>query len=219
MKSRNKSLGFTLVELLVVMSLMSLVMLALFSAMRSMGQVEARIDARLARSDELRSADTFLRFALGRASTQKMTGLQPGVSQLPFMAQPESVMWVGVMPARYGAGGRHFFRLGAEPSQQGQTALVLRFTPWINNAEPPNWAASQALVLAQTLTSLGIRYLDTAKASFTWRNDWPFNDRLPVAVDLAVVTNHESWPDLIIAMRALPGSSDVTGSITAGPDR
>ena len=53
--------GFTLVEVMVALTLLSLVMLVLGSAIRSMGASAERIDARSASIDEMRVATTFLR--------------------------------------------------------------------------------------------------------------------------------------------------------------
>ncbi len=214
MMPKRFSRGFTLVELLVVMTLMSLVMLALFSAMRSMAQTEARIDARLARADEFRTAVSFMRTTLERVSARKIEGLQAGASTLPFAATPGAVAWVGVMPARYGAGGRCYFQLGAEQASDGETALVIRFVPWTNDGVPPKWPQSQSRVLAERLVKLELRYQDPLESPSQWRADWPFKDRLPSAVGIRVQTQAEIWPDLIVAMRVLPGGSDASNKIT-----
>ena len=66
--------GFTLVEVLVVMSLLSLVMLAMGSALRTTAQTEERVDQRLQRADEMRLAADFLRSILGRVSARKVPG-------------------------------------------------------------------------------------------------------------------------------------------------
>ena len=58
--------GFTLVEVLVVLSLLSLVMLAMGSALRTTAQTEERVDQRLQRADEMRVTTGFLRYILGR---------------------------------------------------------------------------------------------------------------------------------------------------------
>ncbi len=67
-RSRERGRGFTLVELLVVISLLSLVMLAMASALRTTAQTEERVDARLRKVDDLRTTDGFLRSVLGRVS-------------------------------------------------------------------------------------------------------------------------------------------------------
>ena len=64
--------GFTLVGLLVVLTLLSLVMLAMGSALRTTAQTEERVDQRLQRTDEMRVASGFLREILGRISARKV---------------------------------------------------------------------------------------------------------------------------------------------------
>ena len=73
----SRSTGFTLMEVLVVMSLLSLVMLALGSSLRTIAQTEERIDQRLSRADEMRIAVSFLRSTLGRVSARKVTPPPP----------------------------------------------------------------------------------------------------------------------------------------------
>ena len=53
--------GFTLVEILVAMSLLAVVMAATLSAMRTMAQTEVRVDERLQRIDQMRVVNGFLR--------------------------------------------------------------------------------------------------------------------------------------------------------------
>ena len=65
---RSALQGFTLVELLVTMALLSLLMLGMASALRTMAQTEERVDARLAKADEFRVATGFLRSIVGRGS-------------------------------------------------------------------------------------------------------------------------------------------------------
>ena len=124
--------GFTLIEVLVVMSLLSLVMLAMGSALRTTAQTEERVDQRLQRTDEMRVADGFLRSILGRVAARKVPlPVEPGASQFIFSAQAGQLTWVGVMPARHGAGGRYHFRLQVQDTSTAQQALVLQYTPWL----------------------------------------------------------------------------------------
>ena len=124
--------GFTLLELLVVMGLLSAVMLALGAALRTIAQSEDRVDHRLAQADELRVASAFMRTTLGRVSARKMAPAPAsGASPVLFAAAPEALAWAGVMPARYGQGGRQYFRLGIEPAgaEAACRALGLAIVP------------------------------------------------------------------------------------------
>lgn len=201
MTGRRRARGFTLLEVLVVMSLLSLIMLAMGSALRTTAQTEERVDERLARTDEMRVANEFVRGVLGRISAQKSVAPPaPGASPFSFGGGPGEVRWVGVMPARYGVGGRHHFRLAVEPR-----GLVLRYAPWRGEVAP-NWAAADSYVLVERATGLVLRFEDTTVDPPQWVPQWTSVDALPQRVALSLQTTAGPWPDLVVNMRRLPGT-------------
>lgn len=211
--------GFTLVELLVAMSLMSLILLAMSSALHTMGQTESRIDERSNRLDDFRSATAFIRSTLGRVSMRSRPGTgSVDQSNYLFEGRNEGIAWVGTMPARYGAGGRHFFRLMAEPSGQGH-ALVLRYSPWGPAAGFPDWSQVDGRVLVSGVTAWSVEYEDPRVAPGRWMPEWSMamgntnqdrRSRLPSRVRLLIQVAGSDWPELVIPLRQLP--SQVGGS-------
>lgn len=199
------SRGFTLLEVLVVMSLLSLVMLAMGSALRTTAQTEERIDQKLLRADEMRVANDFLRGILGRISAQKTTALVPA-GQSPFLFEGRSaeVTWIGIMPARYGVGGRYYFRLGLE-KRGVSPALVLRFLPW-QTGIAPDWTQAQTYTLVENIVSLGIQYQAANADPQNWTAQWSSIEALPQRVMLSLQVPSGAWPDVVVTMRVLPGS-------------
>lgn len=209
--------GFTLVELLVAMSLLSLVMLAMSSALRTMGQTESRIDARSSRLDDFRSATSFLRASLGRLVMRKRPPGGPA-DQSPyyFVGAPDAMAWIGIMPARFGVGGRYFFRLAAEGGGNEGAALTLRYTPWVPGQDFPDWSQAEGRVLVDHLQAFSIEYEDLRLAPGAWQPAWVMSspnavlnrqNQLPARVRLHVQTRELYWPDLIIPMRAVPSTA------------
>lgn len=199
--------GFTLLEVIVVMALLSLIMLAMGSALRTTAQTEQRVDARLTRSDELRVASDVLRSVLGRISAQQgPLRPEPGASRYTFVGRPQEMEWLGVMPARHGVGGRYHFRLAAE--QQG---LVLRYQPW-QGEQQPDWGRSEAYVLVAGVTALALRFEDAREQPSQWGAPWTASDALPQRVAVSIQTVQGPWPELIVNMRRLPGTdAGITG--------
>ena len=124
------------------------------------------------------------------------------------------------MPARYGAGGRHFFRLTAEPSGQGH-ALVLRYAPWSGAAGFPDWWQVDGRVLVGGVTAWGIEYEDPRVAPGTWLSEWSMamgntnqdrRSRLPSRVRLLIQVAGSDWPELVIPLRQLPSQVGGNGS-------
>lgn len=210
---RKSGAGFTLVELLIVLVLLSLVVLAMASALRTASQTEERVDARLQRMDDLRIANGFLRMVLGRVSAQK-TGLPVpmGASPYFFAGTATGIAWVGVMPARYGGGGRYHFRLARTDAGQ----LLLKYLPWVDTLTPPDWSAAQSSVLLTGVTGLSLRYEDAAGEPPAWTPEWTAIDHLPDRIAIAVQTVSGPWPDIIIAPRVLPASDPRSGGPVFG---
>ena len=211
--------GFTLIEVLVVISLLSLVMLAMGSALRTTAQTEERVDQRLQRIDEMRVASDFLRSILGRISARKMVGpVVEGESQFIFRGNKNELTWIGIMPARYGAGGRHHFRLALEDAPAGR-ALVVRFAPWVDDAQPVDWAAAQMYALVTNVTELALQYGDANAEPPLWTPQWTNPEQLPQRVMVSLTTVNGRWPQLVIAMRIAPGSDPASSGAVFGGTR
>ena len=197
--------GFTLLEMLVVLVLLSLLMLGLAGALRTVGQAGEKIDQRLARSDDFRVTRTFLRSVLGQVSASKVDSLQAQSTggRVVFAGAPDALAWIGIMPARYGAGGRTFFKLSVD-AVAGQRALVLRFVPWADGPSFPDWSGATARVLVTRVTGFSIGYEDGRTLPTQWGPAWTFDDRTPDRVNLRIATADGVWPDLVIPLRVLP---------------
>jgi len=225
----QRQTGFTLIEVLISLALLSLLMLVLTGAMRSMGQTEDRVEQRVQISDNYRAAVDLLRDVLGRVSARRLRLLNAadGPPDMPFFqAQPDSLAWIGVMPARYGLGGRHYLRLAVEPMVGGGGQLVLRYAPWTGEPFFSNWGQAQAQVLAAPVNTLALRYQDPASGQ--WSPVWPppgmaVNDmpptRLPSAVALQVDAPDFAWPPLVAAVLATRLSDPSTGGTSLGGGR
>ena len=203
--------GFTLVEVLVALSLLSLLMLALTGALRAMGQTDERVQQRVMDADDYRAAVQLLDDVLGRVSARPHAVPQARVgqaSEAPFFeAAPDSVAWIGVMPARFGVGGRHYMRLAVEPGPDGGR-LVLRYAPWTGAPTFSAWDRAEAQVLAAPAAALSVRYQEPASGQ--WGPVWPPPgmavaalppSRLPSAVALQHDGTLPAWPPLIVALR------------------
>ena len=220
--------GFTLIELLVVMTMLALIMVGLGQAFRSMGQTEVRVDERLQRSDQMRVVKHFLQSALTRtdATTYANPDVKGGQGVL-FKAEPDSISWVGNMPARPGVGGRHFFRLAIEDLQGGGKGLVLRYQTWTPLAHFPDWNQADTQVLVNRTTDLKImaeglpRRLSDAQADWPmgWQAGWPASKELPQRVSVLIQDQQGSWPPINVPLYASVSSAPVSGGFVVGGGR
>lgn len=208
---RQGQQGFTLMEVLVALALLSLLMLTLTGAMRSMGQTETRVEARIAADEDYRLAHALLRQTLGhvsgRAFYPAQTDASGGVAF--FMGDAAELRWIGVMPARYGTGGRHYLRLAVEPVD-GQPRWVLRYAPWNGAPMFEQWASASAQALTATGLRASLAYRDPRSGQ--WLSAWPPADAaqrppglralLPDAVRIDFDGPAPAWPPMLLAVGA-----------------
>lgn len=213
---RMRQRGFTLIEVVIALVLISLLMLLLTAAMRSMGQTESAIEERIEQVDDYRTAVNFLRDVLGEVSARSLaSSTQADVPPVFFVGRPQELAWIGVLPARYGMGGRHYMRLALEEGN-----LVLRFVPWNGAATHSDWASAQARVLVTGVMALKLSFQDGRDGQ--WLDAWPpekvprsFAE--PSAVQIELESAALSWPPLAIAVSGmLGGDPSANSEMTAG---
>lgn len=200
--------GFTLVEVLVVMVLLATIMVAMGSALRTLSMTEVRVDQRLQRNDQVRVAHDFLSAALGRVEAIHLTSIKDGAGKrIQFLAQPDQLMWVGIMPARHGAGGRYSFRLSLEETS-GKKSLILRYAPRSGLTQFPAWQDCESLVIAESVEGFLVEAqglpVDIQTMPTTWPHDWqqgwPVADAIPQRIRLTWADNFGFWPPLVVAL-------------------
>jgi general secretion pathway protein J len=220
----KKTRGFTLLELLVVMTLLSLIMTGLLSAMRSMGQTEVKIDALLAQLANTRTARAFLQQTLTRVSAMPLdTNGATGKTVIPFTATADSLSWVGILPARPNLGGRHFFRLAIE-TVDNKPALVIRFAPWRPDLIFTDWQQAESRVLLYDMQQLKVQAQGVPKMGNDtattwpkgWQDGWPIVDSPPEQIRLTFIDAQGNWPEWIFRLSVLPQGDKTYSRVVVG---
>lgn len=203
-------------EVLIALALLSLLMLGLTGAMRAMSDTSAGIERRIDTADRFRVTNNLLNAVLSHVSVRRLpgAGTNAGTNATPqtifFEATPNSLAWIGVMPARFGVGGRHYMKL----SQEGQQ-LVLRYSPWSGAFTFTDWGSASAQVVAEPIEAFDLRYLEPE--SLSWLQGWPPQDLrqgivLPAAVEATIHGATPPWPPMVVPVHGL-AASDPSNSI------
>jgi general secretion pathway protein J len=202
--------GFTLVEMLVATALLALVMLGLLTAMRSFAQSGTRIDERIRLDDDLRVSERFLRAVLSTVSPRMRSAAVGAPKQIDFHGGVDTMRWIGVMPARHGAGGVYRFRLFVRPAGDGEpSALVLEFFPYASGFDAPlDDGAVQSRAMLTGISGVSFRYRDDLASGQAWLTEWPHADRLPRGIGLSVLGSDRPWPELVVGVVPLTGPAE-----------
>ena len=193
--------GFTLVEVVITLAITALIMLGLVSALATFGQSGSRAATQMARVDDVRLVSAFLRSVLARSSSAySERGRGAGTSAL-FDGQPRQLRWLGVMPARHGAGGLHLFRLFLGEGTGGTDALTLQYVPYSGSGLQAAWGSAPRKVLVSGVSGLEFRYRGAAMGA-PWQTHWRDRKTAPELVQVLITAGKRDWPELVVRVRA-----------------
>jgi general secretion pathway protein J len=212
--------GFTLVEVLVATALLSLVMLGLLTAMRSFAQSETRIDERIRIDDDLRVSERFLRSVMATVSPRPRSTPAGAAKEVDFVGGADAMRWIGVMPARHGAGGLYRFHLYARAATADTPpALMLEFSPFVPGFEAPlDPATVNSRAMATGIGEVRFRYQDDLESGEQWLAEWPHTDRLPRRIGLTAASDRLPWPEMIVTVVPVASPWQVgSGGVQVGP--
>ena len=201
MSSRRQS-GFTLVELVLAMSLLATMMVALYSglafAMRSwdLGEAVGRLTA------DRRIGENFLRRELSEIFPMRWK--EPTQLKFAFEGRPESLRFVSSRPAGLEMGGLSLVGLSVEGDpERGGRHLVMRRAMPDDEARDfgPLEAVKRATVLVPEVDRVTFSYFG-AENDFVdprWMDDWKFVSRMPLLVRVSIRTAAgETIPDMVV---------------------
>lgn len=218
MNRLNRVSGFTLIEVLVAMTLLAMLMLALASTLRTVAQVEMRIDRRNAASETMSSVSDFLRQTMGSISARRNKSAVAGQPDaVQFVGRNNYVHWVGVMPARHGAGGRYGFSL-LLVAHNDNARLVLKYSPVFEQMQLNDLNKAEGKVLAEYVTEFKIDYLFEEVEAEEWTDTWTRTDRVPNAMRIHLTTESGQWPEFVVRVRPLVPSDRSRSIFTMGGD-
>ncbi len=219
MSAIHSSRGFTLIEVVVALGLLSLLMLIAMTAFRGLGQTASRLDLAATTHDEQRIVGTFLRHTLGaaravRSDADEMASFD--AATMPFRGDDRSLSWVSVLPARDGIGGLSQLRL-ALAHADGGTRLILAFAPFAPlDTSRPATDRSQLIerVLLDRVSEFELHYRGLGETE--WTRYWHDSTTLPGHVRISLALAHHRWPPLVIAIaEAGPRPSRTLASVLA----
>ena len=190
--------GFTLVEVMVALTILSLVMIVTVTGLSTLANTQSAIERMTSRVDEVRSVSTFLRDLLTSASS----GSDPNKLTLGGFGEDESYFISGndfleldatvLFGERYG--GTHRVRIAKEDNQ-----LILRWQASNRGTAPKDWNDVSSRVIISQLEEFTVFTREDYTAQ--WTENRSIDKRKPILVMLKVKAAGRNWPDLIVRVK------------------
>jgi len=193
---RDRQAGFTLLELLISVSIFALLMVVLFGGLQLGSRQVGRLTAQLDRASQMALVQNFLRTQVGDALPVAIGSDEAKTVQ--FRGRPDSVDFVSIAPRSVVTGGLQVLSVAVTAARE----IVAGWRPLREDPDSPN--APRTAVLLRGIG--GVRFMYFGRPSATrpaeWQDRWEDMDRLPQLVRLSVTfADGERMPDLAVALR------------------
>ncbi len=191
---KRSTAGFTLLEMLVVLSLLAVLLTLIGTALVSANRSLQRAEVYGQRLDEVRATQNFLRRAFGQALPLAADGSEdrPGAV---FEGDEQQANFYAPLPATLG-GGLYQYRLALK----GRRLQVVFARLQAHGLQP----ATEAVVLLHQVQALRLSYrgFDAKGKATDWLPSWPWPARLPRQVRIdAQLAGPVPWPQQTVALR------------------
>ena len=218
----SKQRGFTLVEFLIALVLISLITTLLFAGVRLGGLSWEAAETNTERLDEMRLVREFIRRSITQAQPVTLHS-EKGESTL-FWGNERMLEWVSPLPEQSGLGGLAIFRLSVSGEEDGARLILDR---WLYHPDifegidgVPVWSPLEPVpilvvkglaaislygqhVLIEKLGDFAISYFGSQQgldAESEWLSGWPAGNEFPKLLRLNIQYSTDAWADLIISL-------------------
>jgi general secretion pathway protein J len=192
--------GFTLLELLVAMTLLGLLMTVLYGGLRFGARAWERAQLHSEGTDQIRLARNFLNRTLERAYPYFIVS-DPLHAQIEFQGTGNSIDFLAPSPDGLDLPGRSRFSIGRNDAK-GAIALAVSVR---HELAAPDLAPAKNEILIDGLSSLEFSYFGKIGANSPpgWQPEWNGKTRLPDLIRIRAKFKNpaKAWPDLVIAPR------------------
>ncbi|HEY2069246.1 MAG TPA: prepilin-type N-terminal cleavage/methylation domain-containing protein [Rhizomicrobium sp.] len=193
--------GFTLLELLVTITLLSLLSLLLFGGLRLGTRAWDGAQAYGAGTDEVRVVQALLRREL-EAAYPSVTASDPLHPVVEFDGNVHQMTFLAPPPQALHENGRERITLSAGPG-----SLTIHATPELASNRQGDWST----VILRNVASVHFSYFGDG----AWRGSWTNAQALPSLVRVQVkFADNRAWPDLIVAPHIEEDASCIFDPVT-----
>lgn len=217
--SNRISHGFTLIEVLIAMSLLSMMVVLLFGSLKICADSWYKGENKIAAVNEVEVVSRFFQQYLAVAKPltndfSKKTGDLP--APLAFQGKQQSLQFVSALPASAGRLGLQLFAINKQEDR-----INVTLTPFFSVTKGRQ-EDKETVVLLTGVSDFSIAYFGTDEVTdnkmspATWHDQWLEKSTQPRLVKISIQrANGAFFPDLLIALKITNQQAQINTAVAA----
>ncbi len=211
MRTHQALKGFTLIEVLIAMTLLSIMMVLLFTSLKICADSWEKGESKITEVNEIAVVYNFFQRDLSVAKPLWNDLPAEEVKTFSFQGSNQSLQFVSAFPASAGRSGLQLFSLNLQ-EEDNEQFINVTIVPFIPMTEGAKWHKEE-VTLIKHVSDFTLSYFGSADgvSEGVWTEEWLNKEVLPRLVKINIKLENESyWPEMIIDLM-VTGTTDNAG--------
>ncbi len=205
-KSLHK--GFTLIEVLIAMTLLGIMVVLLFSSLKICADSWEKGESKITDVNEVAVVYNFFQRHLS-TTMPLWHDLSEDERSFSFQGKAQSLQFISAFPASADRSGLQLFSLNMQEEDKEQ-AIMVTLTPFVPVAEGEEWH-KEKVTLIKHVSDFTLAYFgsDDGVSGGAWAKEWLDKGILPRLVKISIkLDNGIFWPEMIIDLKVTGASNN-----------
>lgn len=208
---KKSDTGFTLIEILIVMTLLGVMMVLLFGSLKICADSWHKGENKIAQVNKIAVVYNFFQHHLAVAKPLlndiKKSAVQ---ATLAFQGDKQSLQFVSSFPASAGKSGLQLFniRLDKDDDNRDKQVIKVTITPFFPKDDEDVDEHKEEVVLLKDVSELEISYfgsddgLSNDISNASWHDEWQEKTAQPKLIKITIKLDDDTyWPEMLIPLR------------------
>lgn len=213
--------GFTLIEVLIAMTILSMMVVLLFASLKIGADSWHKGETKIAEVNEVAVVYNFFQQHLAVAKPLSNDLSKSVPAPLAFQGKKQSVQFVSGFPASVGRSGLQLFSidLGKEDREQ---VIKVTITPFFAKQEGID-SNKETVVLLRGISDFTITYFgaddgtENSLSNASWHEEWLDKTTQPRLIKITIKRDDDSFfPDMLIALK-ITGMTNIQDPVLNSP--
>jgi general secretion pathway protein J len=211
MRNLKAARGFTLIEVLLAMTLLSVMMTLLFVSLKICAESWEKGEKKIFEVSETAGVVNFFQRHLVMAKPL-WNDFTEEERRFSFQGDQQFLQFVSSFPASAGRAGLQLFTVQLV-SENRQNAIKVTITPFYPVAEGDEWLTEEE-TLIKGVAGFSLAYFgpEEGETESSWLDQWRERDQLPKLVRIKIdLENGVFWPEMNFELKLAGGRADALG--------